>query len=682
MSLTAVVSMGRQQQQHPHWNNQGGLRQYHTTTAIRVILYIVVVLGTVESFVVVVTDHAVRHPSSLAHYIVLQQEPWRNPNMNQGVGFSAIAASTDCGDETSTTITGSSVVASTTSPPSPSLPIATPIHQKNVGLYIHIPYCRKRCYYCNFAIVPVGDQTRPHQNTFTASSSHPIATTSSDQTQKHLPVITRNDGFHVMNDQYVRAVFKELQLIALQQPPSQQPTLHRTGNTIVLQSVYFGGGTPSLLPMTSLREILHAIQHVDSPFTLTNDCEISMEIDPGTFTHSMVQEWNALGINRFSLGVQSMDDTLLRHLGRTHTVSDIYHSIQLLQSVYASGGGDDDRKGSHNECHLNYSIDLISGIPGLTIPKWMDTLEMVTTTLHPPPKHFSIYDLQLEPNTVFGRRYETQTDDDDDDSERSSSYLPGASATSPTSNVPLPSLQDAAFMYKYASGYLRSKSYEHYEISSYAYIPKRQQQQGRQQQSSPLPLENTSVSYRSRHNQIYWGYHNVSAWYAMGLGATSFDLHEEIVKRPNAMSDYIQWVDDTYTQLALSKSTKKEELHLNDKNYTDANLHHSTDDNIVEEIMDIVLKRLRTKDGLSLQYIREQYGSMYVNIILRGLQDVVDNDPQHNLIAITRTTSVNDCDDDRIVRLVDPMGFLYSNTIISNIFYELIKEQPSTQRKG
>ena len=645
------------------------------------------------------------------------QRPWwktthhhNNGGVRVAVDVTATTSVTSTdpgGDESSrtftTTSTGSSSRSSTdgvgtttmtSRHVAPTLHLSPPT--KDVGLYVHIPYCRKRCYYCNFAIVPIGDQHSPNENDTDVSDPVPLpatTTTTTDHIQTPspsppLPFQTRIDGFHAMNDQYVRALLNELRLIALQNRPVRPigATMPHTATTtpkIVLQSIYFGGGTPSLLPLASLREIFHALRRVDSPFVMCDDCEITLEIDPGTFTRSMVQEWKSFGINRFSLGVQSMDDALLRHLGRTHTVTDVYDSIQLLESVYGSDGrAEQDR---YHESPLHYSIDLISGIPGLTISKWMDTLEMVTTTLHPPPKHFSIYDLQIETNTVFGRRYDHHRDSDDDDddgaaqySNRLSSYQAGTTTSvSPVlSQMPLPSPQEAAFMYQYASGYLRSKSHEHYEISSYAYQPK--QPQGR---SSSLPLA-PPVSYRSRHNQIYWGYHNVSAWYAVGLGATSFDLHEQIVKRPPAMSDYVQWVDDTYTQevLALSSSTtKKEENRMNRSNCSDPGLTHSTDHQIVEEIMDIVLKRLRTIDGLSLQYIKDQYGSMYVNAIVTGIQDVWKNDPQRKLITITRygVGVVGDDEyDQAFLRLVDPMGFLYSNTIISNIFYELLKQLP------
>ena len=102
--------------------------------------------------------------------------------------------------------------------------------------------------------------------------------------------------------------------------------------------------------------------------------------------------------------------------------------------------------------------------------------------------------------------------------------------------------------------------------------------------------------------------------------------------------------------------------------------------------MDIVLKRLRTVDGLSLQYVQEHYGTLYVNAIVRGVQDLLQNPQGPDLIAMSRLndddsdTTRMDQGEDRILRLVDPMGFLYSNTIISNIFYELSKTNDRAQK--
>ena len=156
------------------------------------------------------------------------------------------------------------------------------------------------------------------------------------------------------------------------------------------------------------------------------------------------------------------------------------------------------------------------------------------------------------------------------------------------------------------------------------------------------------------------------------------------------MSDYIQWVNNLTTNTTTN---------LTDTNHTNNNRKINTaiddededddDDAVVEEVMDIVLKRLRTVDGLSLQYVQEHYGTLYVNAIVRGVQELLQNPQGPDLIAMSH---LNDDDDDnndatrmdqgedRILRLVDPLGFLYSNTIISNIFYELSKTNDRAQK--
>jgi coproporphyrinogen III oxidase-like Fe-S oxidoreductase len=221
------------------------------------------------------------------------------------------------------------------------------------GLYIHIPYCRRRCRYCNFAIVPIGTS---------------VETDVHSQLATHSPSM----GFHRMNQRYTAALLKELHSI-------QQNSLERN---ICLQSIYFGGGTPSLMPTESLRQIITAISDQNVFHVERNTCEITMEVDPGTFTTEKLREWKDLGVNRLSLGVQSFDDKLLESLGRVHRSKDIYDAVALIHAVY----GDD----------VNYSIDLISGLPGLSLALWMETLQIATTRLHPRPKHLSVYDLQIE----------------------------------------------------------------------------------------------------------------------------------------------------------------------------------------------------------------------------------------------------------------------------------------------
>lgn len=227
--------------------------------------------------------------------------------------------------------------------------------QPPIGLYVHIPYCRRRCRYCSFAVVPVGT------NVETDFHHHSVE----DLSQQAI-------GFHRMNQEYTAALLKELQLI--------RTNNDKANEKMRLQSIYFGGGTPSLMPIESLRQVMSAILdlfHVDG-----NRCEITLEVDPGTFSVEKLLAWKDLGVNRLSLGVQSFNDTLLESLGRVHRVQDIYDAVAMMREVF-----------DHD---VNYSIDLISGLPGLSIASWMETLQIATAGLQPRPKHLSVYDLQIE----------------------------------------------------------------------------------------------------------------------------------------------------------------------------------------------------------------------------------------------------------------------------------------------
>lgn len=204
--------------------------------------------------------------------------------------------------------------------------------------YLHIPFCRRRCFYCDFAISVVGDR-RWGDNS---------------------PAISH----------YIEVLSSEIE----QTPPR--------GSS--LETVFFGGGTPSLLSVSQLEQLLNTLER---HFGLTSTAEISMEIDPGTFDLKKLQGFLALGVNRISLGVQSFDNQLLKLCGRSHTVNEIYQAIGWLHQAQVD----------------NFSIDLISGLPEQTSEQWQKTLQIA---LDISPPHLSIYDLIIEPMTVFERRYE------------------------------------------------------------------------------------------------------------------------------------------------------------------------------------------------------------------------------------------------------------------------------------
>lgn len=243
------------------------------------------------------------------------------------------------------------------------------------GAYLHIPFCRRRCFYCDFPISVIGSRTSP--------ATYP-------------PI-----------QDYVDLLCREIAL----SPSSGDP----------LKTVFFGGGTPSLLPVSALEQILASLDH---QLGIDASAEISMEIDPGTFDRKQLLGYRQLGVNRFSLGVQAFQDELLQTCGRSHSLPDSYAAIGLLQDLGIE----------------NYSFDLISGLPAQTLNHWQASLKKAIA-LH--PHHLSCYDLVLEPGTAFGKRYQ-------------------AGAT------PLPDDDLTARCYRLARTLLTQAGYEHYEISNYA----------------------------------------------------------------------------------------------------------------------------------------------------------------------------------------------------------------------
>ncbi|BAU42636.1 radical SAM family heme chaperone HemW [Leptolyngbya sp. O-77] len=290
--------------------------------------------------------------------------------------------------------------------------------------YLHIPFCRRRCFYCDFPISVVGDRAR-------GETSGTIA-------------------------QYVEALEREILMTERQ---GRSP----------LETVFFGGGTPSLL---SVAQVDRLLSRLDQHFGIAANAEISMEIDPGTFDLSHVRGYVAAGVNRISLGVQSFQADSLQACGRTHRPEDIPLAIDLIRRA----GLD------------NYSLDLISGLPHLTLERWQENLDRAIAL---DPAHLSIYDLTVEPGTAFAQR-----------------YRPG--------EAPLPSDESTAQMYRLAQQVLTQRGFQHYEISNYA-----------------------RSGYQCRHNRVYW---ENRPYYGFGMGAASYVDHQRF-SRPRTRREYFHWLE-------------------------------------------------------------------------------------------------------------------------------------------
>ena len=204
--------------------------------------------------------------------------------------------------------------------------------QYPVSIYIHLPWCLKKCPYCDF-------------------NSH--ATPQSDFPE------------HAYTDRLIDDLKYSAPLL-----------LNRE-----VQSIFIGGGTPSLFSPDSIDRVLSACREFSA---LSPDCEITLETNPGTFEANKFAEFLACGINRLSIGVQSFHDHYLERLGRIHSAKE---SLQAIETA-ASQGFD------------NINIDLMFGLPGQSLD---DALEEVTMACQQPVNHISYYQLTLEPNTLFYR---------------------------------------------------------------------------------------------------------------------------------------------------------------------------------------------------------------------------------------------------------------------------------------
>jgi oxygen-independent coproporphyrinogen-3 oxidase len=285
----------------------------------------------------------------------------------------------------------------------------------NLGVYIQVPFCQTKCTYCNF----------------------------------HTGVVAREKY-----GPYADAVRREIAELAAGEDGTAMADA-------LADTVYFGGGTPSLLEPSALAGILEAVRRnfgfardVESA-----DClEITLEADPETVTVEKARAWLAVGFNRISLGAQSFDDRELLAAGRMHRRADIFTAVRILRDAG----------------FRNVSMDLIAGLAHQTRESWE---ESVARMLDVRPEHISIYLLEIDEGSRLGKeslaggnRYSAEAIPDDD-----------AMAES----------------YESACARLAATGYEHYEISNWG-----------------LP------GFRSRHNLKYW---RREPYIGLGAGAHSFD---------------------------------------------------------------------------------------------------------------------------------------------------------------
>ncbi|HTB26646.1 MAG TPA: radical SAM family heme chaperone HemW [Puia sp.] len=324
------------------------------------------------------------------------------------------------------------------------------------GIYIHVPFCKQACNYCNFHF-----------------STNPA----------------------LQND-FTDALLKEIELRRTYL--ANEP----------IETIYFGGGTPSLLPLPAIRDILNSIYR---NFSISPDPEISLESNPDDMTPYNLKSWRESGINRLSIGVQSFFNDDLIWMNRAH---DVQQAIEALENVITAG-------------FENFSLDLIYGLPGLTDEKWNENLGRAIS-LNPP--HISCYALTVEPKTALYKMIQMKKTADVQPEKQARQFLTGIRL-------------------------LEAAGFEHYEISSFSKPGRRSRHNSSYWHSKKyLGLGPAAHSFDGASRQ--WNISN-NAIYIKSLREGKLNMESENLLPRDLLNEYIMTSLRTMEGLDLQKVSKQ-----------------------------------------------------------------------------------------------------------------------------
>ena len=243
---------------------------------------------------------------------------------------------------------------------------------KKLGIYIHIPFCKQKCFYCDF--ISYANQDKYFQK-------------------------------------YVQALSKEINNFI-------------DNNKIEVQTIYIGGGTPSLIDAKYIEEILCIFEKRN---LLKEAKEVTIEVNPGTVTEEKLRNYKNSGVNRLSIGLQSTEDKILKQIGRIHCYDDFLNTYKMAREVGFK----------------NINVDLMIGLPNQKILDVKNSLEKIIKLEPEPPNHISVYSLIVEENTPIEQMLES-------------------------GELELPDEELERNMYWYVKNFLELNGYKHYEISNFA----------------------------------------------------------------------------------------------------------------------------------------------------------------------------------------------------------------------
>jgi oxygen-independent coproporphyrinogen-3 oxidase len=286
-----------------------------------------------------------------------------------------------------------------------------------LGVYIQVPFCQTKCTYCNFHTGVVSrDRYQPYANAVCREIESEGRSFSHTKDNRSREGVLTTKAPELLGGRSFSSDIKASQLAGALAPEAEHLTV---------DSIYFGGGTPSLLEPSALAQILDSLR-TTYQFAAP---EITIEADPETITAGKAESWRIAGFNRVSLGVQSFNDHELQATGRMHRRADIYNATKVLRAA----GFD------------NISMDLIAGLPHQTRESWETS---ITELLDLRPEHISIYMLEVDESSHLGKE-----------------SLAGGTRYSAAA---IPSDDAQAEFYESACARLAAAGYEHYEISNWA----------------------------------------------------------------------------------------------------------------------------------------------------------------------------------------------------------------------
>jgi oxygen-independent coproporphyrinogen III oxidase len=319
------------------------------------------------------------------------------------------------------------------------------------GIYIHIPFCKQACYYCNFH--------------FSTSQ--------------------------VLKDEMVKSLIKEIEIRSEIEKSNQESEMAiLSPEDKIIETIYFGGGTPSLL---SNKEIISMISAIKQNYKVSIDAEITLEANPDDINFEKLNDWKNAGINRLSIGIQSFIERDLKWMNRVHSATHAFDCINLA------------RQAGFN----NFSIDLIFGTPGLTDEEWEKNIQ---TAIELKVPHISSYALTVEPKTALKKMIQLEKKENINNDVQAAQYTILMKA-------------------------LREADYEHYEISNFARSGFRSKHNSSYWQSKKyIGIGPSAHSYNGKARM--WNRPN-NIYYIKSLEQNILPFEKEILTNAQKMNEYI-----------------------------------------------------------------------------------------------------------------------------------------------